>query len=108
VPLIVHDDLEAAVQGVHRAQHVGNFHTNVAARMGYEDEVRRVQDLYFEGRRDGGAAGLPTRLLEELALNGPPDKLRHDLEPWRESIATTLLVSGNLDMLRQAAELVLR
>jgi hypothetical protein len=75
--------------------------------MGYEDEVRRVQDLYLDGRKDEAAAALPTRLLEELALIGPPDKIRHDLDAWRDSIATTLLVSGSPEMLRQAAELVL-
>jgi hypothetical protein len=84
-----------------------NFHTNVPARMGYEDEVRRVQDLYLDGHKDEAAAALPTRLLEELALIGPPGKIRHDLDAWRDSIATTLLVSGNREMLREAAELVL-
>ena len=47
------------------------------------------------------------RLVEELALIGPRDKIRHDLEAWRESIVTTLLVAGSPEMLRDAAELVL-
>ena len=84
-----------------------NFHTNVPARMGYEDEVRRVQDLYLEGRRDEAAAALPTRLVEELALIGPPDKIRHDLDAWRDSFVTTLLIGGDVATLRIAAELVL-
>jgi hypothetical protein len=45
--------------------------------------------------------------VEELALIGPADKVRHDLEAWRESIATTLLIGGEAAMVRQAAELVL-
>jgi F420-dependent oxidoreductase-like protein len=116
VPLIVHDDVETAADMLRPmyALYFGgmgareaNFHTNVPARMGYEDEVRRVQDLYLDGHKDEAAAALPTRLLEELALIGPPDKIRHDLDAWRDSIATTLLVSGNRKMLREAAELVL-
>ena len=50
---------------------------------------------------------MPTRLVEELALIGPRDKIRDDLEAWRESIVTTLLVAGSPEMLRDAAELVL-
>ena len=50
---------------------------------------------------------MPTELIEELALIGPKDKIRDDLEAWRESIATTLLIGGDATMMRTAAELVL-
>ena len=75
--------------------------------MGYEAEAEKVQDLYLEGRKDEAAAAVPTQLVEELALIGPADKIRDDLEAWRESIATTLLISGDASAVRQAAELVL-
>jgi alkanesulfonate monooxygenase SsuD/methylene tetrahydromethanopterin reductase-like flavin-dependent oxidoreductase (luciferase family) len=84
-----------------------NFHANVAIRMGYEAEVRKIQDLYLDGKKEEAAAAVPTRLLEELTLIGPEDKIRDDLERWRESVATTLLVSGDAATLRKAAELVL-
>ena len=35
------------------------------------------------------------------------EALKHDLEPWRESIVTTLLVGGDAQTLRTAAEVVL-
>jgi hypothetical protein len=38
---------------------------------------------------------------------GPPEKIREDLDKWRESIVTTLLISGDAATLRAAAELVL-
>ena len=41
------------------------------------------------------AAAVPTRLVEQIALIGPADKIRHDLEAWRESLVTTLLVGGD-------------
>jgi len=116
VPFIVHDDVEAAADMLRPmyALYFGgmgargaNFHHNVPVRMGYEAEARHCQDLYLEGRKDEAAAALPTELIERLALIGPPDKIRDDLEAWRESIATTLLVSGPPEVLRQAAELVL-
>jgi F420-dependent oxidoreductase-like protein len=116
VPLIVHDDVEAAANMIRPmyALYFGgmgargaNFHHDVAVRMGYEAEAKRCQDLYLEGRKDEAAAALPIKLVEELALIGPPDKIRHDLDAWRDSIVTTLLVGGTPQMLRQAAELVL-
>jgi F420-dependent oxidoreductase-like protein len=116
VPLIVHDDVEAAADMLRPmyALYFGgmgargaNFHHDVAVRLGYEAEAKRCQELYLEGRKDEAAAAIPTVLVEQVALIGPPAKIRHDLEAWRESIVTTLLIGGSPEMLRQAAELVL-
>jgi F420-dependent oxidoreductase-like protein len=116
VPLIVHDDVEAAADMLRpmyalyfggMGAKAANFHRDVPVRMGYETEVAKVQDLYLEGRKDEAAAAIPTRLVEELALIGPPDKIRHDVDAWRDSVVTTLLVGGPPELLRQAADLVL-
>jgi F420-dependent oxidoreductase-like protein len=116
VPLIVTDDIEAAADAMRPmyALYFGgmgargaNFHANVAIRMGYEAEVATIQDLYLEGKKDEAAAAIPTKLIEQLTLIGPKDKIRHDLEAWRESIVTTLLIGGDPATLRTAAELVL-
>ena len=50
---------------------------------------------------------MPAELIQQLSLIGSKDKIRHDLESWRESIVTTLLISGDTDLVRTAAELVL-
>ena len=42
-----------------------------------------------------------------MSLIGPPDKIRHDLEAWRDSFVTTILVAGDVGTLRTAADLVL-
>jgi F420-dependent oxidoreductase-like protein len=116
VPFIVTDDIDAALDAVRPfyALYFGgmgakgaNFHANVPIRMGYEAEIAEVQDLYLAGKKQEAAAALPRRLLEQLTLIGPADKLRHDLEAWRESLATTLLIAGDSATLRVAAELVL-
>ncbi|HWD75490.1 MAG TPA: LLM class F420-dependent oxidoreductase [Solirubrobacteraceae bacterium] len=116
VPLIITDDVEAAADALRPmyALYFGgmgargtNFHANVAIRMGYEAAVAKIQELYLSGRKDEAAAAVPTRLLEQLTLIGPPDKIRHDLEAWRDSIVTTLLVGGDSATLRTVAELVL-
>jgi F420-dependent oxidoreductase-like protein len=116
VPFIVTDDVDAALDAVRPfyALYFGgmgakgaNFHANVPIRMGYEAEITEIQDLYLAGRKQEAAAALPRELLEQLTLIGPADKLRHDLEAWRESLATTLLIAGDPATLRVAAELVL-
>jgi F420-dependent oxidoreductase-like protein len=116
VPLIVTDDVESAADAMRPmyALYFGgmgargtNFHANVAIRMGYEAEVAKIQELYLAGHKQEAAAAVPTRLVEQLTLIGPRDKIRHDLEAWRDSIVTTLLVGGDPATLRTAAELVL-
>jgi F420-dependent oxidoreductase-like protein len=116
VPLIVTDDIEGAADAVRPmyALYFGgmgarsaNFHANVAIRMGYEAEVAKIQQLYLSGHKEEAAAAVPTKLVEQLTLIGPKDKIRHDLEAWRDSSVTTLLVGGDAEMLRTAAELVL-
>jgi F420-dependent oxidoreductase-like protein len=116
VPVIVHDDVEQAADFLRPmyALYFGgmgareaNFHHNVAVRLGYEGEAKRIQDLYLEGRKDEAAAAVPTALVEELTLIGPEEKIRDDLEAWRESIVTTLLVGGDAATLRRIAEVVL-
>ncbi len=116
VPLIITDDAERALDSVrpYYALYFGgmgardaNFHANVPIRMGYEGEIRRVQDLYLDGHKDEAAAVVPTQMIENIALIGPKEKIRAELEAWRESIATTLLVAGSTDTLRMMAELLL-
>ena len=69
--------------------------------------MAKIQELYLSGHKDEAAAAIPTKLVEQLTLIGPKEKIRHDLEAWRESIVTTLLVGGDPATLRTAAELVL-
>jgi F420-dependent oxidoreductase-like protein len=116
VPLIITDDIEAAADAVRPmyALYFGgmgargtNFHANVAIRMGYEAEVAKIQELYLGGHKAEAAAAVPTKLVEQLTLIGPKDKIRDDLEAWRESIVTTILVGGDPATLRSAAEIVL-
>jgi len=116
VPFIVSSDVDAAVDALRPfyALYLGgmgarevNFHANVAIRMGYEREVREIQDLYLGGHKDDAAAKVPRTLIEELSLVGRADKIRDDLGKWRESIVTTLFVSGDAATIRAAAEIVL-
>ena len=70
-------------------------------------KVAEIQELYLSGKKDEAGAKVPRALIEEMSLVGPKEKIRDDLEKWRESIVTTLLISGDAATLRDAAELVL-
>jgi F420-dependent oxidoreductase-like protein len=116
VPLIVTADVEAAADAVRPmyALYFGgmgakraNFHADVPIRMGYGDDVRKIQELYLAGHKAQAAAAVPTQLIEELTLIGSKERIRDGLAAWRESIATTLLIGGDPATLRTAAELVL-
>jgi F420-dependent oxidoreductase-like protein len=116
VPFIVSDDVEAATDALRPfyALYFGgmgakgtNFHANVAIHMGYEAEVDEIAELYLAGRKDEAAAKVPRKLIEAMALVGPREKIAEDLARWRESIVTTMLISGDAATLRTAAELVL-
>ena len=115
-PTIIADDIERAADAYRPmiALYIGgmgaksmNFHFDVFARMGYEAEATKIQELYLAGHKDEAAAAVPTRLIEDTALIGPKEKIRDELEAWRESIATTLLVAGGPAELETMAELVL-
>jgi hypothetical protein len=66
----------------------------------------KITDLYLDGKKEEAAAAVPTELVEQLALVGPADKVKDDLEAWRESIVTTMLVGGDAATIRTVAELV--
>ena len=84
-----------------------NFHFEVFARMGYEDVALQVQDLYLQGKKQEAAAAIPLAMVEDVALVGPPDKIRGELEQWRDTCITTFLVSGPKQVLAPYAEMIL-
>jgi F420-dependent oxidoreductase-like protein len=66
-----------------------NFYKDIVTRYGYGDEV---QDLYLSGRKDEALAAIPVELIDELALVGPPDKIRERLRVWNISRLTELIL----------------
>jgi len=84
-----------------------NYHTKLMAPMWYEEEAYRIQDLFFEGKREEAIAAVPTAFADEISLVGPAGRIKERLEEWRKSPVTTLLVSARTpEGLRQAADLV--
>jgi len=83
-----------------------NFHFDVFARMGWEEVATNVQELYLDGKKDEAAAAIPVEMVEDVALIGPPDKIRDDLAAWRETCLTTVLLNGQAKQLEMLADLV--
>ncbi len=84
-----------------------NFHFEVFARMGWEAEATRIQELYLDGKKAEAAASVPLAMVEDVALVGPLDKIRAELDRWRETCLTTMLVAGPAALLPTYAELIL-
>jgi alkanesulfonate monooxygenase SsuD/methylene tetrahydromethanopterin reductase-like flavin-dependent oxidoreductase (luciferase family) len=83
-----------------------NFHRDVIDRLGYSADCDRIQELYLAGKKAEAIAAVPTKLVEEVALIGPPEKIRDELAAWEESVVTTLLVQGPAFALRTIRDVV--
>jgi F420-dependent oxidoreductase-like protein len=70
-----------------------NFYNALVSRFGFEEEARRVQDLYLDGKKAEAAAALPPELIDSITLVGPRDKVKERLAVYREAGVGTLLVS---------------
>ena len=69
-----------------------NFYNGVAQRYGYEDEARRIQDLYLDGHKDEAAAAVPRQLLVDCNLVGSESEVRERLTAYRDAGVTDLSV----------------
>jgi F420-dependent oxidoreductase-like protein len=84
-----------------------NFHKELMARMGFEAEAQKIQDLFMEGKRWEAVAVVPDQFADEISLVGPIERIKDRLQAWRATPITTLLI-GNREpeVLRVMAELV--
>src|SRR5262245_37167621 len=83
-----------------------NFHMELMSRMGFEAEAKKIQELFFEGRREEAIPLVPTQFADEISLVGPRERIRERLEAWKSSAVTTIIVNGDVETLRTMAELV--
>ncbi|GAA1923078.1 LLM class F420-dependent oxidoreductase [Streptantibioticus ferralitis] len=71
-----------------------NFHADLMARMGFEEEARRIQELFLAGRREEAVAAVPDVFADEISLIGPRQRIAERLELWRKGPVTDLLVTA--------------
>lgn len=85
-----------------------NFHKELMARMGFEDEAQRIQDLFLDGKRNEALALVPDAFIDEISLVGSAERIKDRLQAWQDSQVTHLLVAGtSTDKIRAMAELIL-
>jgi len=116
VSMRVHDDVEEALWPTKAMLgfYIGgmgakgqNYHTKLMARMGFEEEAFRIQDLFMEGRRDEAIAAVPTEFADEISIVGSVERIKDRLQAWEESAVTMLNVAPrSVDEVRLLAELV--
>jgi F420-dependent oxidoreductase-like protein len=114
----INDDLEQALAPVKMmiGFYIGgmgakgqNYHTKLMERFGFEAEALKIQELFFEGKRDEAIAAVPDEFADAISLCGPPERIRDRLAAWDESPVSSLLVysPGGPDALRHLAEILL-
>nr|WSW63953.1 LLM class F420-dependent oxidoreductase [Streptomyces sp. NBC_00998] len=83
-----------------------NFHADLMARMGYEKEAHRIQELFLAGRREEAVLAVPDAFADEISLIGPRERIAERLELWRGGPVTDLLLTApDPHTLRVLAEL---
>ncbi|GAA0665636.1 hypothetical protein GCM10009535_51740 [Streptomyces thermocarboxydovorans] len=76
------------------------------ARMGYEEEARRVQELFLSGRTEEAVRAVPDAFADGISLVGPRERIAERLQLWRKGLVTDLLaLAPDPASLRVLAEL---
>ncbi len=113
--IIVDDDAERAADLVRPtlALYIGgmgargvNFHYEVFARMGYEAEAKKIQDLYLAGDKKSAIAAVPAKLVEDVALIGPWAKIADEIQRWKQTVLTTFSAHCDPRHLEKLADLI--
>ncbi|GAA3490395.1 MULTISPECIES: LLM class F420-dependent oxidoreductase [Streptomyces] len=102
LPLAVGDDVNALADMFrpYTALYVGgmgsrkqNFYNSLARRMGYEKEAAEIQDKYLGGDKDGAAAAVPHRLIDQTTLLGPVERIAERMQAYAAAGVTTLTLA---------------
>ncbi|MER6390818.1 LLM class F420-dependent oxidoreductase [Streptomyces sp. NPDC001523] len=70
-----------------------NFYNDLAVAYGYEEEARKIQELYLSGRKRDAAAAVPDEFCELMTLCGPEGYVRERVEAFRAAGVTMLNVT---------------
>lgn len=117
VPVQLGDDVESCRNAVKPflALYIGgmgarerNFYFNLACRYGYEEAAVKIQDLFLQGQKGEAIGAVPDKLVDEVALCGPKERIADRLAAWQKCGITTMICGCfDMDALRAMAELAL-
>ena len=60
--------------------------------LGYEEAAKKIQDLFLAGKRDEAVAAVPDKLVDEVALVGPRERIADRVAAWKDSPVKTMLI----------------
>ena len=83
-----------------------NFHKEMMIRRGFADAAQRIQELYLAKRKDEALDAVPDEFCDEMALVGPPGRIRERYRAWADSGITGLtIVTDQSEAMELMAEL---
>ena len=71
-----------------------NFYKEYIARVGFEAEAQKIQELYLAGKKGEAMAAVPDALIDALHLVGPPERIRDRFAAWKASKVGTMIVGA--------------
>lgn len=102
VPLVVGDDWRACADRVrgYAALYLGgmgsrekNFYNQLACRMGFEQQARRVQEYYLDHNYPAAMEAVPLEFIDATSLLGPVDRIAERLAAYAAVGVGTLNLS---------------
>jgi F420-dependent oxidoreductase-like protein len=116
VPVVVTNDLGAGRDSTraHLALYIGgmgsrekNYYNQLWCSYGFEEEAKRIQDLYLERRKDEAMALISDEMVDLTAIIGPAEECRERLEALAKvgvnEVSLAVSVPGNDPMETLAA-----
>ena len=85
-----------------------NFYNNYARQLGYEEAAINIQELFLSGKKPEAVEAVPVELVDDVALVGPPDRIKDNLPRWIEAgkkghIGSFLASGASIEALRLLA-----
>ena len=71
-----------------------NFHADAIRRLGFDDEVEKITELFRSGRKDEAAAAVPNEMIEAMAIIGNEEHVRSEVRKWEDAGITTMCVTA--------------
>ena len=89
-----------------------NYYNDVAIKLGFAGEAKTIQDLYLDGKKSEAAAAVSDKLVDEISLCGPAERIKDRLAAWKACfhsghIGTMVLKGASVEVMRVVAEAVL-
>jgi hypothetical protein len=86
-----------------------NCYNDLACRYGYVKEAALIQNLYLSGKKSEVIGTVPDRLVDEVALCGPIERIYDRLAAFEDAwISTVICTLADTAALRQMASLTER